>query len=149
MNDITGDAFKGMWDDMKPKPKPKIQSASRGSIYVKDVRPVIVRRPIQYRPRVKYSTKQLTPRQKYIMMQKNQRAKAKVNKALFNTAKVVGQAGSGFFKAAGSKIKQTEVYQKYDVKRSKDKIWNQYKKDKQQEARNAELESYKKKLYGK
>ena len=142
--DIEEDAFASMWDMGKPKKVfPKVPSASKGSMYVQDVKPV------QYRPRVKYSTKQLTPRQKYIMMQRNQRARTKVNKGLFSAAKVVGQAGSGFFKAAGSKIKQTEAYQKYDVKRSKDKIWNQYKKDKQAESRKAELDAYKKKLYGK
>jgi len=112
-----------MWESNKPKPmtkpKPKQVIMVRGRRYVK---------PIKYTPPVRRTTKRLVPK-------------------AFTRA--VSKAGSGFIRSAAGRLKETDTFQKYKMKRSKDKIWKQYKKDKQLEVRTAELEAYKKKLYGK
>lgn len=147
MKDLMSAAFEGMWADEKRHKKPmypKVASASKGSMFVQDVK------PINYRPQVQRG---LTQAQQYALIKKRQMATAKTNKAIANVAKSFFKGGVGAVKRTtpviSKAVKSTETYQKYDLKREKDALWKKYKAEKAAEARRAEIDAYKKKLFGK
>lgn len=158
MSDLVGDAFEGMWGDMKIKPKKPID-ASQGSHYVQDVKPV------SYRPQVQQG---MTATQKYNLLRAKQQiqlATAKQNAqrnviAMKKTGQFFGglirraaKSGEKISKKVGgkvqSKLEETETYNKRLISHTKEATWKKYKKERRDALNKAQIDAYKEKLYGK
>lgn len=155
------DAFDSFWGRNAYKPIPQ-QVISRPQVNYQNPQ----RQPVSnYRPQVNQGLSQqqqyniirqrLKAQQQLQKMQykQNMIAKSKANKAIGGILSSILKTGAKtvnerIVPKIKEKVQETETYQKADIKRAKEKMWKQYKKEKREEVKKAELAAYKEKLYG-
>jgi hypothetical protein len=153
-------AFDSLWGRGTYAPQPKMMQPVP--------RPQVVRAPQEVAPQQMAPTERLTQAQRYQLLKHRMNLQQKIyadraastqraNKAVAGAIKgaVKGAVNASHLVAKKvspvvmEKIKSTGAYQKAYVSHEKEKIWNQYKKEKREEVSAKEIAEYKNKFYPK